>query len=227
MARVHATPACDNERSGSLDARRPDSLLIVLVGLPGSGKSTIGKLLARRLNVDFVDSDQIVERTLGCSIASYFQTAGEEAFRDCEQDVIDALMRGGPSVVATGGGAVLRSENRRAFAESAAQVVYLQVSFNDLVQRLGKDHRRPMFQHGNTEHRLRQLINAREPLYESVATLTVTCRGNSPRAIAARIVEATGTCRRARPARPPSADPPDVATTPRLSGPIQSDLVDP
>jgi shikimate kinase len=89
-------------------------LIVSLVGMPGSGKSTVGRQLARRLQLPFLDSDHVIEQRLGSSIREYFAQAGEEAFRDREQEVIAELAQGPDAVVATGGGAVLREANRRA-----------------------------------------------------------------------------------------------------------------
>ncbi len=87
-------------------------MLCALVGMPGSGKSTVGRMLARRLGVSFVDSDQRIEQRLGCSIREFFEREGEARFRDVEQDVIDELARVTDGVLATGGGTVLRPANR-------------------------------------------------------------------------------------------------------------------
>ena len=86
--------------------------MIILIGLPGSGKSTVGRLLARRLQLPFVDSDHAIEQRLGCSIREFFEREGEARFRDVEQAVLDELTQGPPCVLSTGGGAVLRPTNR-------------------------------------------------------------------------------------------------------------------
>ena len=93
---------------------------LVLVGLPGSGKSTVGRQLARRLGLSFQDSDHVIEQQIGCSIRDFFARMGEEAFRDLEQAVIDDLMTLPPCVIATGGGAVLRQANRDRCGRSSA-----------------------------------------------------------------------------------------------------------
>ena len=88
-------------------------MIISLVGLPGSGKTTVGRQLARRLQLPFVDSDHVIEQRLGCSIRDYFEREGEESFRDVEQTVLDELTQSGSCVLSTGGGAVIRAANRR------------------------------------------------------------------------------------------------------------------
>ena len=87
--------------------------MIILIGLPGSGKSTVGRLLARRLQLPFVDSDHAIEQRLGCSIREFFEREGEARFRDEEQALIDELTQSAPCVLSTGGGAVLRPVNRQ------------------------------------------------------------------------------------------------------------------
>ena len=93
---------------------------IALIGLPGCGKSTVGRQLARRLGVAFVDSDHVIEQRLGCSIKTFFAREGEERFRDLEQATLDELTAGTtPAVLSTGGGAVLRAPNRRLYRQPA------------------------------------------------------------------------------------------------------------
>ncbi|KAB2906647.1 MAG: shikimate kinase [Burkholderiaceae bacterium] len=148
--------------------------MIVLVGMPGCGKSTIGRLLARRLHVDFGDSDQVIEQRLGCSIRSYFDSHGEAAFRDVEEEVLAQLLRQEQAVgvLATGGGAVLRSANRAAM-RAAAHVVYLKVTPEEIVRRVKNDTKRPLLQVANPLQRLRSLLAERDTLYREVAHTVV------------------------------------------------------
>ena len=88
--------------------------MLALVGLPGSGKSTVGRQLARRLNLNFIDSDHAIEERLGCSIREFFEVEGEDRFRDIESQVIEKLLQGDYGVISTGGGTVVRSINREA-----------------------------------------------------------------------------------------------------------------
>ena len=141
---------------------------ISLIGLPGGGKSTVGRHLARNLNVSFFDSDHEVERRIGGSIRDYFAAQGEEAFRDIEQDVITQLMRSDAGVVATGGGAVLREANRRALHEHST-VIYLRSTPEELFRRLRHDTRRPLLQVPDPLRKLRELYHARDPLYRQTA----------------------------------------------------------
>ncbi len=141
---------------------------IVFVGLPGSGKTTIGRHLARRLGLPFLDSDQVIEARLGCSIREYFAREGEEAFRDVEQQVLDELSRQHPGVLSTGGGAVLREANRRHLREHG-HVIYLRTSPEDVYRRLRHDTGRPLLQVEDPLARLRSLFEARDPLYREAA----------------------------------------------------------
>jgi shikimate kinase len=145
---------------------------MALVGLPGSGKSTVGRQLARRLGVSFVDSDTVIEQQLGCSIREYFEREGEEAFRDIEEGVIDKLSISHHGVLATGGGAVLRPVNRLHLHERGA-VVYLRSTPEEVFRRLRHDVNRPLLQVKDPLGRLRDLFVARDPLYRKTAHFTI------------------------------------------------------
>lgn len=142
--------------------------MIVLIGLPGSGKSTVGKQLARRLQLPFFDSDQIIEGRLGCSIRTYFEREGEDSFRDLEESELDGLSQLSSGVLSTGGGAVLRPINRRRLNERG-QVVYLRSSPEELFRRLKHDVNRPLLQVADPLARLRELFTQRDPLYRETA----------------------------------------------------------
>jgi shikimate kinase len=146
---------------------------IILVGLPGSGKSTAGRQLARHLDCPFVDSDHELERQLGTSIRDYFAAHGEEAFRDQEERAIDLLAQPGRRVLATGGGAVLRPANRAAMRRAGNVVVYLRSSPEELARRLRHDTQRPLLQGGDALRKLRDLYRVRDPLYREVATFVL------------------------------------------------------
>jgi shikimate kinase len=144
--------------------------LISLVGMPGSGKSTVGRHVARHLGLPFFDSDHVIEQRIGCSIRAYFESHGEPAFRDVEAQVIADLVRPGPgAVVATGGGAVLRDANREAL-HAHSTVFYLRSTPEDLARRLRHDTHRPLLQ-GSSDplKRLRTLYQERDPLYRRCA----------------------------------------------------------
>jgi shikimate kinase len=142
--------------------------VISLIGLPGSGKSTVGRQLARRLQLPFFDSDHAIELQLGCSIREYFEREGEARFRDVEQAVIDELTQKPKCVLSTGGGVVLRPANRQHLHERS-QVVYLNSSPEELYRRLRHDTSRPLLQVADPLDRLRELFTQRDPLYRETA----------------------------------------------------------
>lgn len=146
--------------------------LIALVGLPGGGKTTVGRQLARRLGVDFADTDAAIEQRLGEPIRSFFEREGEAVFRDIEQATIEEMTRHWRGVLATGGGAVLREANRRALHERAL-VIYLRSSAEELARRLRHDTKRPLLQVANPLAKLRELYTARDPLYREAAHFVV------------------------------------------------------
>ena len=142
--------------------------MISLIGLPGSGKSTVGRQLARRLRIPFFDSDQVIERQLGCSIREYFEREGEARFRDVEESVLDELTQNHEGALSTGGGAVLRPANRERL-RTRSQVVYLNSSPDELFRRLRHDVNRPLLQVADPLSRLRDLHAVRDPLYRETA----------------------------------------------------------
>ncbi len=141
--------------------------------MPGCGKSTVGRHVARLLGLRFVDSDQELERQLGTSIRLFFEQHGEDSFRDAEQQVIAQLLTQGPVVLATGGGAVLRAATRQAFRDSVCRVVYLRASPEELARRLRHDTQRPLLQGRDPLKTLRGLFEVRDPLYREVADYVV------------------------------------------------------
>ncbi len=146
---------------------------VCFIGLPGSGKSTIGRQLARIWGVDFIDSDHVLERQLGCSIKDFFSAHGEAAFRDEEARVLAQLACAGQAgVLSTGGGAVLRPENRVVLHDNTT-VIYLQSSPEDIARRLRNDTNRPLLQGEDPLKRLRELHAVRAPLYEETAHFVI------------------------------------------------------
>ena len=142
--------------------------MFVLVGLPGSGKSTVGRHLARKLNLPFIDSDHAIEQRLGCSIREFFEVEGEERFRDIESEVVDQLTQGPEGVLSTGGGTVIRPLNRERL-KTRGLVFYLRTSPEDVFRRLRHDQSRPLLQVADPLVRLRELFEARDPLYTQTA----------------------------------------------------------
>lgn len=145
---------------------------IALVGMPGSGKSTVGRQLARQLGWRFIDSDAEIEHEIGGPIRAYFELHGEPAFRDIEQSVIARLARQPGIVLATGGGSVLRPANREALGRGCV-VVYLKSTPEDLFRRLRHDTQRPLLQVDDPLKRLRDLYRERDPLYRATARFVI------------------------------------------------------
>jgi len=146
--------------------------VISLIGLPGSGKSTVGRQLARRLQVPFLDSDHVIEQRLGCSIREYFEQEGEARFRDVEAEVLNDLTQQPCGVLSTGGGIVLREANRIHLRERT-QVVYLNSTPEELFRRLKHDKSRPLLQVADPLGKLRDLHAQRDPLYRETARFNI------------------------------------------------------
>lgn len=145
---------------------------IFLVGMPGSGKTTIGKRLAARLGCPFIDADRELEARCGVTIATMFEIEGEQGFRDREARLLEELCDQKGHVVATGGGVILRPENR-AILRDQPKVVYLQASVAELWSRLRHDRKRPLLQGKDPRARIEKMHRERVPLYEEVADITV------------------------------------------------------
>jgi shikimate kinase len=147
---------------------------IVLVGLMGAGKSTVGRRLAVRLDVPCKDADAEVEAAAGMSISDIFATHGEPYFREGERRVIGRLLQEGPSVLATGGGAFMHPETRAWIAQAAVSI-WLKAEFEVLMRRVRKRANRPLLKNADPEGSMRQLMAARQPVY-ALADLTVESR---------------------------------------------------
>jgi len=160
---------------------------IFFVGPMGAGKTTVGRILSEQLSTEFFDTDQEIESRTGADIPWIFDVEGESGFRDREAVVIDelTLMRG--VVLATGGGAVLRDENRKHLV-SRGFVVYLKASLDDLLARTSRDKRRPLLQSPDRRKVLGDIMAARGPLYEEVADLTIITGKNSAKDVVAEIL---------------------------------------
>jgi shikimate kinase len=160
---------------------------IYLIGPMGSGKTAVGRQLAKLLHLEFRDSDVEVEKRTGVDIPYIFEREGEAGFRERERDAIDALTQLSDVVIATGGGAVLLPENRERLA-SRGRVVYLKTSVQQQLERTRHGRQRPLLYTDDPEKRLRDLMEQRAPLYESIAEVIVTTDGRNVRAVAEEIV---------------------------------------
>lgn len=141
------------------------SRLIVLVGMMGSGKSTVGRRLAARLHLPFIDADQEIEAAAGMSISDIFATHGEPHFRDGEARVIARLLDEGPRVLATGGGAMLREETRGRIRDKAVSI-WLKAEGDVILRRVKRRTERPLLQTADPAGTINRLIAEREPVYQ-------------------------------------------------------------
>jgi shikimate kinase len=145
---------------------------IFLVGMMGAGKTSVGRVLAKRLNKNFFDSDHVIEERTGVKIPVIFEIEGEPGFRHRESAVLDELTALDDVVLATGGGAVLAQENRDRL-RARGTVVYLRASVKDLLNRTRHDKNRPLLQTADPRARLNELYEMRDPLYREVAHITI------------------------------------------------------
>ncbi|CAM3184715.1 shikimate kinase [Mycobacterium intermedium] len=160
--------------------------IAVLVGLPGSGKSTIGRRLAKALGVSLLDSDVAIEQQTGRTIAEIFETDGEQEFRRIEQDVVRAALESHDGVLSLGGGAVTSPAVCEALAGHT--VVYLEISAAEGVRRTGGSTVRPLLAGPDRDEKYRALMAARIPLYRRVATIRVDTTRRNPGAVVRYIV---------------------------------------
>jgi shikimate kinase len=172
---------------------------IILVGLMGAGKTSVGKMLAKNLRKTFVDCDHEIEKRTGVSIPLIFEIEGEEGFRRRESAMLRDLTELRNTVLATGGGAVLTPENRDALSRSGI-VVYLRASVEDLWQRTKHDRNRPLLRTGDPRRRLAELFEQRDPLYREVAALTMDTGDQSVRTLVTRLERALRTSSPRQPA---------------------------
>ncbi len=147
---------------------------IVLVGMPGSGKSSIGRRLGQRLGLDFSDADTEIERAANMTIPELFQTKGEAEFRKGEQKVIARLLEGGPQVIATGGGAYMNAETRTRIRDKGVSI-WLKADVETLLKRVKRKSNRPLLQTADPEAALRNLLAARETTYAEADLCITSC----------------------------------------------------
>lgn len=160
---------------------------LFLVGPMGAGKSTVGRHLASLLGWQFVDSDHVIEERTGANIPWIFEIEGEAGFREREQQAIADLCQQNAMVLATGGGAVMREQNRE-LMKAAGPVVYLRATVREQVRRTGQNDKRPLLTGRNRHKVLRDLMQVRDPLYHDVADLVVATEGKSARKLAEEVV---------------------------------------
>lgn len=161
---------------------------LILVGPMGAGKSTIGRLLAKELRLPFKDSDKEIEQRTGASIPLIFDVEGEGGFREREHAVIADLCRLDGVVLATGGGAVMREDNRKAL-RAGGRVVYLCTSVDQQLERTARDRNRPLLQAADPRGVLANLMAVRDPLYRSIADVIIETDERPPRLVVMEILD--------------------------------------
>ena len=182
MEDARADPARKQKKVGELSRVSPEAIIkaglggrsIVLIGLMGAGKSTVGRRLAARLDLPFKDADAEIEAAAGMSISDIFAIHGEPDFREGERRVIGRLLQEGPLVLATGGGAFMNADTRAQIATTGISI-WLKAELEVLMRRLRKRSNRPLLQTPDPESTLRQLMDVRQPVY-ALADVTVESR---------------------------------------------------
>lgn len=161
---------------------------IILIGPMGSGKSTIGRLLAKELGYPFYDSDKEIEAKTGANISTIFEYEGEAGFRLREAEILDTITRISPIILATGGGAILLPENQ-IMLKARGYVVYLQCSVDKQFERTQKDSNRPLLLIPNPKEKLREIFLFRAPIYKKIADFTIDTGLNSSKTASKQIIQ--------------------------------------
>ncbi len=167
--------------------------LVILIGPPGAGKTTVGTELAIQLGVSFLDTDASIEAVAGKAVGDIFIDDGEPVFRELERKAVTAALGDQDGVVGLGGGAILDPGTRDRLA--GRPVVYLEATFTELAKRVGLDRPRPLLIGTNPRAQLKTLLDQRLPIYEGLAWLTVQTDGRAPDEIAGQIADAIVTTR--------------------------------
>ncbi|MDH2925048.1 shikimate kinase [Nicoletella semolina] len=161
---------------------------IFLIGPMGAGKSTIGRQLAQMLNMDFLDSDTVIEERAGADIDWIFDLEGEEGFRKREERIINELTQSQGLVLSTGGGSILSKENRNLLSARGI-VIYLETTINKQFERTQRDRKRPLLQTEDPYQTLQELAKIRNPLYEEIADITLKTDEQSAKVVATQIID--------------------------------------
>ncbi|MDH5354366.1 MAG: shikimate kinase AroK [Gammaproteobacteria bacterium] len=161
---------------------------IILIGPMGSGKSTIGSIMAKKLNREFQDSDHYIEDKTGVDIARIFDIEGEQGFRNRETNALRELLDQESRIIATGGGSVLRPENQ-SLLRSRGYIIFLDTSVNQQMQRLNRDKKRPLLQTENPRQRLEAILQERRPIYLDLADFVVKTDRRQARKLASDIIK--------------------------------------
>ena len=163
---------------------------IYLIGFMGSGKTTLGKILSKKLDKIFFDSDQVIEEKLGVDVTMIFDYEGEAGFREREKEILKELVSKKNIVLATGGGAVLSESNRNLLSENGT-VIYLKSNYKDLILRMKNDKTRPLLKENNIETIIKKLCKDREPLYKSISDYEIATKNKRITEIIDEIIKVT------------------------------------
>lgn len=180
--------SCDPPPPQNTSPVLPLARPVVLVGLMGAGKTKVGGVLARMLQIPFVDSDLEVERVAGMAVSDVFELYGESAFRDCEAKVIARLLRGQVQVIATGGGAFM-NDTTRALVKNEAVSIWMRADIDTLLERTAQSGRRPLLQTDDPRAVLQRLMDLRYPVYAQ-ADITVDSAAQTPQEMARHMMDA-------------------------------------
>jgi len=161
---------------------------IILIGPPGAGKSSVGKALGQRLSTHFADTDVLIEIESGLRVSEIFLDKGEPFFRELEREIVLRELAGFDGVLALGGGAIMNADVEMALRESSDPIFFLDVSLSSAASRIGFNRDRPLLV-GNPRAKWQELMNIRRPIYESLATFTVSTDSGTPSHIAGEIAE--------------------------------------
>jgi shikimate kinase len=162
---------------------------IILVGMMGSGKTTIGRALSKFLDLEFIDLDHAIESHTGVKVSTIFEIEGEAGFRDRESMALSEILQNDNFVLATGGGAILSDDNRNLILKSEAHVVYLKADTETILHRLKNDQSRPLLNNPNKKEALEKLMTSRAELYESVSNISIDTRNAKSNIIVKKIIE--------------------------------------
>jgi shikimate kinase len=161
---------------------------VILIGPPGAGKSSVGRALAQRLNVELRDTDALIEKRVGTSVSEIFLDKGEAFFRECEREIVLEELQSFSGVLALGGGSVMDPISAQALKKCADPIIFLDVSLASAAPRIGFNRDRPLLV-GNPRAKWQELMNIRRPIYEGLATITVQTDSGTPAQIATQIAE--------------------------------------
>ncbi len=170
---------------------------LILVGMMGSGKTTVGRALARHFGKTFVDCDEEIQKRTGVTIPHIFDVEGETGFRQRETAVIDDLIGRNDTVIATGGGAVLAEQNRKLLQQNGI-VIYLKAGIHDLWQRTRHDRSRPLLQTADPHAKLTELFQQRDPLYRQVADILIQSGKQSAQTLVLHLADEIEAFRKSR-----------------------------